>query len=77
MIQDDGVGGRNTGAKTAGSGGKRSDPDSAYVPEPDAEKKDLDENQGYTRATRGKARSVSSPMKREGIGKGHSDESDH
>lgn len=62
VIQDDGVGGRSTGAKTAGSSGKRSDPDSAYIPDPNTKKEDLDGNQGYTRVTRGKARSVSSPM---------------
>jgi hypothetical protein len=62
VIQDSEDGGGNTGARTAGSGGRRRDPDSAYVPDPDAEKEDLDDNQGYTRITRGKARSVSSPM---------------
>lgn len=38
VIQNDGDGGGNIGAKTAGSGGKRSDPDSAYTPDPSAEK---------------------------------------
>ena len=57
---EDGAG--NTGARAAGSGSRRRDPDSAYIPDPDAEKEDLDDNQGYTRITRGKARSVSSPM---------------
>lgn len=55
-------GGGNTGARVAGSGSRRRDPDSAHIPDPDAEKEDLDDNQGYTRITRGKARSVSSPM---------------
>ena len=62
VIQDSEDGGGNTGARTAGSGGRRRDPDSAYIPDPDAEKEDLDDNQGYTRATGGKAKSVSSPM---------------
>jgi len=62
VIQDSEDGGGNTGARTAGSGSRRRDPDSAYIPDPDAEKEDLDDNQGYTRVTRGKARSVSSLM---------------
>jgi hypothetical protein len=62
VIQDSEDGGGNTGARTAGSGGRRRDPDSAYSPDPDAEKEDLADNQGYTRVTRGKARSVSSLM---------------
>jgi hypothetical protein len=64
VIQDSNDGGGNTGARAAGSGGRRRDPDSAYIPDPDAEK-DLDNNQGYTRIMRGKAslaRSVSSPV---------------
>ena len=62
MIQDSEDSSGNTGARTAGSGSRRRDPDSAYIPDPDAEKEDLDDNQGYTRVTRGKARSVSSLM---------------
>lgn len=62
VIQGSEDGSRNTGARTAGSGSRRRDPDSAYILDPDAEKEDLDDNQGYTRVTRGKARSVSSPM---------------
>jgi hypothetical protein len=55
-------GGGNTGPRTAGSGIKRSNPDCAYTPDPDAEKEDVDKNQRHTRVRRGKARSVSSPM---------------
>jgi hypothetical protein len=34
---------------TAGSGIKRSNPDCAYTPDPDAEKEDVDKNQRHTR----------------------------
>jgi hypothetical protein len=54
VIQDSEGGGGNASARTAGSGGRRRDPDT--------EKEDLDDNQGYTSVTRGKARSVSSSM---------------
>lgn len=62
VIRDSDDGAGNKGARVAGSAGRRRDPDSAYIPDPDAEKEDLDDNQGYTRITRGKARSVGSPM---------------
>lgn len=62
VIRDSDDGAGNTGARVAGSAGRRRDPDSAYIPDPDAEKEDLDDNQGYTRITRGKARSVGSSM---------------